>query len=64
MDDEALELAHRMFDVARDGGAAELAAYVDAGVPVDLALLRDQRMIEVSVITVDRARVMRRPNAH
>ena len=36
MDDEALELAHRMFDVARDGGAAELAAYVDAGVPVDL----------------------------
>lgn len=36
MDDEALELAHRMFDVARDGGAAELAAYIDAGVPVDL----------------------------
>lgn len=36
MDDEALKLAHRMFDVARDGGTAELAAYVDAGVPVDL----------------------------
>jgi len=33
-------------------------------VPVDLALLRDQRMIEVSVITVDRARIMRRPSTH
>ncbi len=36
MDDKALELAHRMFDVARDGGTAELAAYVDAGMPVNL----------------------------
>jgi len=27
-------------------------------------LLRDQRMIEVSVMTVDRARIMRRPNTH
>jgi S1-C subfamily serine protease len=35
-----------------------------AGVLVDLALLRDQRMIEVSVITVDRARNMRRPSTH
>jgi len=26
--------------------------------------LRDQRMIEVSVMTVDRARIMRRPNTH
>jgi S1-C subfamily serine protease len=31
----------------------------DAGVPVDLTVLRDQKVIEVSVITVDRARVMR-----
>ena len=36
----------------------------EAGVPVDLALLRDQRMIEVSVMTVDRARIMWRPQAH
>ena len=28
------------------------------------ALLRDQRMIEVSIITVDRARVMRRSSTH
>ena len=31
----------------------------DAGVPVDLTVLRDQRVIEVSVMTVDRANVMR-----
>ena len=36
----------------------------EAGVPVDLALLRDQKMIEVSVMTVDRARIMRRPASH
>ena len=40
------------------------APLMTAGVPVDLALLRDQRMIEVSVMTVDRARIMRRPNTH
>lgn len=32
-----LEFAHRMFDLARSGNSDELAAYVDAGVPVDLA---------------------------
>ena len=31
-----LELAHRVFDLARFGHTEELAAYVDAGVPVDL----------------------------
>ncbi|MEC7490481.1 MAG: S1C family serine protease [Pseudomonadota bacterium] len=36
----------------------------EAGVPVDLALLRDQKMIEISVITVDRARVMQRRATH
>jgi uncharacterized protein len=30
------ELAGRLFDLARDGDAAALAAYVDAGVPVNL----------------------------
>jgi ankyrin repeat protein len=33
---EVAELAGRLFDMARDGDAAGLAAYVDAGVPVDL----------------------------
>jgi uncharacterized protein len=36
LDAETLALAHRMFDLARDGRADELGAYVDAGVPVNL----------------------------
>lgn len=36
MDPEAVELAHRIFDLARAGSVDELVAYVDAGVPVDL----------------------------
>ncbi|WP_174186566.1 ankyrin repeat domain-containing protein [Nocardia barduliensis] len=35
-DPELLELATKVFDFARRGDAASLAAYVDAGVPVDL----------------------------
>ncbi|MFV2103191.1 ankyrin repeat domain-containing protein [Micromonospora sp. LOL_024] len=36
LDPETLEFAHRMFDLARDGAGAELAGYVDAGLPVNL----------------------------
>ena len=36
----------------------------EAGVPIDLALLRDQKMIEVSVVTVDRALIMQRRGTH
>lgn len=35
-DDDVTELATRIFDLARVGDAPTLAAYVDAGVPVDL----------------------------
>jgi ankyrin repeat protein len=35
-DPDAVELAHRMFDLAREGRADELATYLDAGVPVEL----------------------------
>lgn len=35
-DDRLVELAHQMFDLARAGKTAELSAYVDAGVPVEL----------------------------
>jgi putative hydrolase of the HAD superfamily len=35
-DADVVDLAHRMFDLARAGSTAELAAYVDSGVPVDL----------------------------
>ncbi|MFE5287511.1 ankyrin repeat domain-containing protein [Nocardia sp. NPDC056611] len=33
---EVLELASKIFDLARTGDAATLAAYLDAGVPVNL----------------------------
>jgi ankyrin repeat protein len=33
---EVLDLASRLFDAARSGDAAMLAAYIDAGVPVNL----------------------------
>ena len=34
--EELVELAHQMLDLARQGTAERLLAYVDAGVPVDL----------------------------
>jgi ankyrin repeat protein len=36
LDDDTLAYAHRMFELARSGDAAELAAQIDAGLPVDL----------------------------
>ena len=36
VDPEVVELAGRVFDLARVGASEELAAYVDAGVPVNL----------------------------
>ncbi len=33
---EMVELAHQMFDLARQGESERLAAYVDAGVPANL----------------------------
>ena len=36
LDDDLLDFAHRMFDLARSGDADQLGAYVDAGLPVDL----------------------------
>lgn len=35
-DPEVIELASKVFDLARTGDAETLAAYVDAGVPADL----------------------------
>jgi ankyrin repeat protein len=35
-DPELVELAHQMFDLARQGETERLAAYVEAGVPVNL----------------------------
>jgi ankyrin repeat protein len=36
LDAETLAFAHRMFDLAREGRTAELAANVDAGLPANL----------------------------
>ncbi|MFI8964497.1 ankyrin repeat domain-containing protein [Streptomyces sp. NPDC053493] len=36
-DPEVVELASKVFDLARTGDAATLAAYLDAGVPADLS---------------------------
>jgi uncharacterized protein len=36
LDSEVLDLASRIFDMARNGDAATLAAYLDAGVPATL----------------------------
>ncbi|WP_262285189.1 ankyrin repeat domain-containing protein [Micromonospora sp. MA102] len=36
LDAETLDFAHRMFDLARAGATDELAANVDAGLPVNL----------------------------
>ena len=36
LDTELMDLAARLFDWARSGDAATLAAYVDAGIPVNL----------------------------
>ncbi|WP_256837988.1 ankyrin repeat domain-containing protein [Ornithinimicrobium faecis] len=35
-DQDAVELAHQLFDLARQGAADQLGAYLDAGAPVDL----------------------------
>ncbi len=35
-DERLVDLAHEMFDLARQGEGERLAAYVDAGVPADL----------------------------
>lgn len=35
-DDAAIDLAHQLLDMARAGQAQQLAAYLDAGAPVDL----------------------------
>ncbi|WP_338749115.1 ankyrin repeat domain-containing protein [Janibacter alittae] len=34
--DAAIELAHQLFDMAREGRGEQLGAYLDAGAPIDL----------------------------
>ncbi|GAA1909616.1 ankyrin repeat domain-containing protein [Nocardioides lentus] len=44
-DPEVVALAQRMLDLAREGDAAGLLAYVDAGVPVDLTDARGNTLL-------------------
>ncbi|MDQ0989733.1 ankyrin repeat domain-containing protein [Streptomyces sp. V3I7] len=44
-DPEVVELATRIFDLARQGRTEELVAYVDAGVPADLTNDRGDSLV-------------------
>ncbi|MFJ5710371.1 ankyrin repeat domain-containing protein [Streptomyces sp. NPDC093105] len=44
-DPEVVELASKVFDLARTGDAAALAAYVDAGVPANLTNDRGDSLV-------------------
>ncbi|MEU8764074.1 ankyrin repeat domain-containing protein [Streptomyces sp. NPDC048659] len=44
-DPEVVELAGKVFDLARTGDAATLAAYLDAGVPADLTNDRGDTLV-------------------
>ncbi|MFD7020360.1 ankyrin repeat domain-containing protein [Streptomyces sp. NPDC059161] len=45
LDPEVVELASKVFDLARHGDAEALAAYVDAGVPVNLTNDRGDSLV-------------------
>ncbi len=44
-DPEVVQLAGRIFDLARDGGTDTVAAYVDAGVPANLSNDRGDTLV-------------------
>jgi hypothetical protein len=44
-DPEVLQLAAKVFDLARQGGTSTLAAYVDAGVPANLTNDRGDSLV-------------------
>ena len=58
LDTEVLDLASRLFDWARSGDAATLAAYVDAGVPVNLTNTNGDTLVMLASLL--RTRVGRR----
>jgi len=45
LDEATLAFAEQMFDLARDGRADELAAYVDAGLPVNLTTAKGDALL-------------------
>ena len=49
LDSEVLDLASRIFDMARSGDAATLAAYLDAGVPVNLTNTNGDTLVMLAI---------------
>src|SRR5699024_10841401 len=49
VDDEVLEFAQMLFQLAREGGTERLAAYVDAGVSADLTNERGDAFLMLAV---------------
>jgi hypothetical protein len=45
MDEDVIDFATKIFDLARAGDAAALAAYVDAGVPVEMTNERGDTLL-------------------
>ena len=56
LDTEVLDLASRLFDWARSGDAAVLAAYVDAGVPVNLTNTNGDTLVMLASLLRTRVR--------
>ena len=46
--DAAIELANRLFDYAREGRTAELAAYLDAGAPIGMRNAKGDTMLTLA----------------
>ncbi|WP_411106601.1 ankyrin repeat domain-containing protein [Streptomyces sp. cmx-4-9] len=70
-DEDVIELATKIFDLARQGEAATLAAYVDAGVPANLTNDRGDTLVmlaayhghaEAVTVLLDRGAEADRPN--
>ena len=57
LETEILDLASRVFDWARGGDAATLAAYVDAGVPVNLTNTNGDTLVMLAAYYGHRAAV-------
>lgn len=48
VDDDVIELASRVFDLAREGRSDELGQYVDAGVPANLTNAKGDTLLILS----------------
>ncbi|MEO1063506.1 MAG: ankyrin repeat domain-containing protein [Actinomycetota bacterium] len=49
MDDDGLDLSAQLFELARSGGTDELLAFLDSGLPVDLADSNGESLLMLAV---------------